>query len=165
MELKDSLKRLNQSHEFLSWKKENSNTYLSHAFMMKEPSKKGTWEFGFCTPKDNSVTVFEVKENIIKREPESAFKKENAKIQPLDEDLITSRLDDMLAIVDGIVKEKYASQLPMKIMVVVQTLPLPVGQCWNISYVLHSFKILNVKIATDTKKILEEKIVSLIQNM
>lgn len=165
MELNESLNELSESKEFLSWKKDNAESYLSHAFMMKEPNKKGTWEFGFCAAKDNSVTVFEVRDAVIRREPESAFKKEKAKIIPLEEKKITSRLDDVLAIVDGIVKEKYAGQLPMKIMVVVQTLPSPVGQCWNISYVLHSFKILNVKISTDSKKVLDEKIVSLIQNM
>lgn len=163
MELSESYGRLLNSEEFSSWKKKHQTAYLSHAFMMKDPHRDGTWEFGFSSD-DNSVTVFEMKENISIRPPQEAFKKDDARIPPLDEAKIKSSVFEALAIIDGIVVEKYANQKPMKVMVVVQTLPPPIGQCWNISYVLHSFKILNVKIDTETKAVLDEKIVSLIQD-
>lgn len=160
MDILESLNKLVGSKEFSSWKKENVKSFLSHAFVMKDDHKQGDWEFGFSDEK-NSVTVFEVKDTIVKRDPEAAFKKDNSKIMPLDEKKIKTKIDEALQIVDDIVKDKYANQKPMKILIVVQN--LPIGQCWNISYVLHSFKILNVKIDTQDRRVLEEKIVSLIQ--
>ncbi len=163
MELKEALARLHKSRIFSDWMAKNHGAYLSHGFMMFEKGHPSTWEIGYCTPKDNAITVFEMKDEISMRESEKPFQKESSKVPPLDEKRIRSTLSDALMEVDRIQKEKYAAHKPMKILALAQT--LPVGQCWNISYITGSFKILNVKMDMETKKILDEKIVSIVADM
>ncbi|MBW3022928.1 hypothetical protein KY308_02405, partial [Candidatus Woesearchaeota archaeon] len=57
--------------------------------------------------------------------------------------------------------EKYKTHIPIKRIAILQH--LPIGQVWNITYVTQSFNTLNIKINAETKEIVSDKLVSIVQ--
>jgi hypothetical protein len=164
MNVKEVIKSLKKSKDFIQWKSKNKKSYLSHLFMLIEKSKPSVWEIGFFNPENNSITVFEIhSEKITARDPEEAFKQEHTKILEVDETKIKSSLEEILETCEELRTNKYKLLPSLKVIVVLQK--LDIGQVWNITLLTQSFKILNVKIDTETKKIIDDKTVSIIEHV
>ena len=72
-------------------------------------------------------------------------------------------LGDAIEEITRIEREKYATEQGMKQFIVLQNIESK-GQVWNATTVTKAFKTLNIKIDSKTGEVIEEKLVSLMQN-
>jgi hypothetical protein len=158
MEIKEAVEKLEKSKEFKSWKKENNLYYLSHAFIMIDPQVKEEWQIGYCNPKNNNITSFSVSEKITQN-PESEALNDDTKILKLDMEKVNTTLQHAMETAEKTQKEKYSAHSPFKKIVLLQNLDL--GQVWNVTYVTNTFKTLNIKIDSETGKVLKDELMDL----
>ena len=69
-------------------------------------------------------------------------------------------LDESLDKTEKLQKEKYPKESTMKRIIILQNLE-NFGNVWNITYFTQSFNTLNIKIKTDSGKIVEHKLTPL----
>ena len=155
----DSFRRMKESAVFKSWKRENKESYLVHAFNMVEGEKEAGWQFGYYLKKKDRVVTFIVDDDV-KKSPESeVFKKDRKAIMQLDLARVKTACDKALEKAKKLQDDKYKGHEPFKEVVLLQHIEL--GQVWNITFVTRSFDTLNIKIDSGTGKIKSHKLESL----
>ena len=156
MEIKDLIKRLEESKEFKDWKEKNKDSFLAHIFKMLDDANKDDWQIGFYN-KDDTMTTFIITPADIKiAETENIFKKPEAKIQKLDLEKVKVDITKSLETAEKIQTTEYKQETPFKIITILQKLDL--GQVYNITYVTQTFKVLNFKIDAKNGKVLKKKL-------
>lgn len=155
MHVKDILSQLEKSSAFESWRKQNPHAYLAHLFCMIEKGGM-SWQAGYYDKDADAITSFDIGDAVTMHPPEEIFKKEGAKVKELVRDNITIDLEQALDTAKELQQRKYPAEMPLKIIVVLQT--LSVGQVYNITYVTKGFKTLNMKISTETGKVVDEQL-------
>ena len=157
MEPIDEIQRLESSDVFNEWKKENPNTYLTHAFIMLDPNIKKEWQIGYYNEETDKITTFNVNDKITKNPEAEAFKKEGA-INELDIEKIKISFDKVLETADIIQKQKYSRCNPTNKIIILQNLN---KQVWNITYVSNTMETLNIKVDAETGEVISDNITSL----
>ena len=159
-----SIKTLEASKEFKDYRKENPDAFLAHVFYMPDALNKNVFQIGYYNPKKDRITTFFVEGKEITKNPEAeVFKEQEAVINPLDMKKVKLEVNEAFEIAEKIQKDKYNADSAVKKIAILQHLPL--GQVWNITFVTSTFKTLNIKIDSETKKVVSDKLVSLIQDM
>ena len=153
-DFKESLKILEKSKEFKDWKNNNKDSYLSYALFVLD-EKDIPWKIGFCN-KNNKITSFNVDKKMTIDSEDKAFQKERKKIKAINLDNLKLTLADAVKIATELQKEEYTTENPKKIIAIIQN--LDIGQVWNITFLTQSFNTLNMKIKSDTGRIIEKKI-------
>lgn len=159
MKIKQLLKKLQESPEFKEWKKENKDAYLTYLFVMLEADKK-QFKIGYSQGEENMVTSFDLTGKIEIEPPAKAFREEKTKIPELNLDKVKLDYEEVLDLATKHQKEKYAKEIPLKMILILQHLDL--GQVWNVTFLMQSFKTLNMKIDASTGKIKFEDFFSII---
>ena len=160
--LKKALKQLDSSSEFKEWNKKNKQSYFSYAFNMSAGKELENWQLGYYDKKKDKVTTFIIKEEGIEVKPEEdVFKKEETEVKEINLEQAKINIDDILKKAAEFQKKKYAKELPAKIILILQNLP-DLGNLWNVTYVTHAFNTLNMKISSSNGKILEHKLMPLV---
>lgn len=155
----ESLKSLQNHKEFSKWKKAHPDSFLCHCFKMYDDPNKDEWQIGYYNP-DDKITTFIVAENSVKVMEESeVFKKPGTKVNQLNIDDIKCDEQTALETAKDIVKKKYPNEMISKEILIIQN--LEIGSVFNITFVTKSLNTINIKIDTITKKILEDRITSL----
>ena len=157
---KDALKILHESSEFKNWKKKNKNTYLSYGFFIIE-SEDTNWKVGYYDSKKDKLTSFDVGSKIKIEPDEEVFKQKKKKVEKLDLDKVKFDLADAVGIAKNLQEEEFVTENPTKIIAILQK--IEVGQVWNITCLTQNFNTLNFKIKTETGRVLEKKLTSLMQ--
>lgn len=159
MEIKELIKKVEESEPFKQWSKTNEGK-LAHIFSIEGGVE--AYDIGYYLEKEDKIASFEISnDNVIFKGTSEAFKQPNKKILPLDKEKIKVNLKDALEKVLNLQKEKYASAIPFKQITILQK--LPEGQVWNFTFITQTFKTLNIKIDSETGEILSDEIVNLIQ--
>jgi hypothetical protein len=158
MNFLESLNKLKKSNIFIKWKNKNKNFYLTHGFLMIEPNCKKEWQIGFYNPKKDNIETFCVNEKVVKTPLEKVFKKKK-KINELDLNKVKFEFEKASKQADEIQKTKYPKHNPVKKIFIIQNLDL--GQVWNITYVTNTFNTLNIKLDSETGKVIKHELISL----
>jgi hypothetical protein len=161
VELKSVLKKLEQSKEFMAWNKESPDTYLSYAFKTIENDKESFWQFGFYRKSTDKITTFIINDDCIEMQPEEEiFKKPDMEVKPLSIDNAKIALKEILKKTKEFQKENYPKELVNKTIAILQNMD-EFGNIWNITYITHSFKTLNMKVNPENGEILSHNLASL----
>ena len=88
--------------------------------------------------------------------PEKAFKKPGTTIKPLTMEEVKIDVLDCLEKIHDIQHNNYPSELPVKKIVVLQT--IEEGQVYNVTYVTSGLKTLNIKMDSRTGEVKSEKL-------
>ena len=161
MDLMSALKRLKQSKEFSSLGEKIEGIYFSYAMTMLENNKSTPWRLGFYHKSTDKMMTFIVDEDEIKMEKEEEiFKKPGMEVKKVDIEKIKIPYDEILKKAEEFRKNKHPHELARKTIVILQNLG-EFGNIWNITYVTHSFKTLNIKINAENGKILHHSLDSL----
>ena len=161
MELNLALKKLKESKEFKEWNNKNQDNFFSYAFKMLENSKSIPWQLGFYHKTTDKVMTFIVDETEIKiQQEEEIFKKPDMEVKQIDIKKVKISFEKILKKAEEFKKEKYPKELVSKTIAILQNLE-EYGTVWNITYVTHSFKTLNMKINSENGKILHHNLESL----
>ncbi len=154
------IENLESSAEFISWKKNNKNSYFCSAFAIIESGQEPVWQLDYYDPDEDKVTGFIVKDKIEKQESEKAFKKAESKINGVKREDIKINYDEAVKIAKNILKKNYKSQKYSKIIAILQSLGQPL---WNITMLTEAFEIINIKISSIDGKIISRKKESLLK--
>jgi len=158
MDLKLALEKLKQSNEF---KNLNKNIYFSCALIMLENDKSGPWQLGFYHKSTDKMITFIVDNDEIKMEKEEEiFKKPGMEVNKVDIEKATIPCNEILKTAKEFQKNKYPQELINKTIAILQNLN-EYGNIWNITYVTHSFKTLNMKINAESGDIITHNLQSL----
>ena len=161
MGLKQALKRLKESKEFKDLSKKIKEIYFSYALIMIEDDKTAPWQIGFYHKSTDKMITFVVDKNEIKiHEEEEIFKKPGMEVKKIDMEKVKIPYNELLKKAEDFRKNKYPKELVSKTIAILQNLK-EYGNIWNITYVMQSFKTLNMKINADNGKILSQEIQSL----
>lgn len=159
MDVKDIIKKLEDSSEFKKWKKDRKTSYLAHIFKMIDEANKDDFQVGFYNQGD-TISTFIIGKGKINLVPDSEiFKKPGSKVMGLDLEGIKIGLSDAIAKARKFKEEKYGKEDAVKEFVILQN--LDVGQVYNITFVTRSFNTLNIKIDSKSGKVVEHKLMSL----
>ena len=143
--LKQDLEEIKKSQEFKEWKDKHSKAYLCGAFLDKN------WQIDFYDPNTDKITTFHIDNKVLFEEGE-VFKSKH-KIKELNLNKVKIDLEKALDIIKKLIDEKYNHQEETNKIIILQHLD---RQVWNITYVMRSLSILNVKIDAETGKIIHE---------
>ena len=157
MELNQTLEKLKQSKQFKDWNKENPDIFFSYAM---KTSDSDTWQLGFYNKKTDKMTTFILNKEIEMQQEEEIFKKPGMEVNPINMDKINIPFKKILIKAEEFQKKKYPKELVSKTIAILQNLE-QYGNTWNITYVMHSFKTLNMKISPENGKILHHSLESL----
>ena len=161
MELKQALKKLKESEEFKNWSKKVPDSYFSYAFKIVEDDKKESWQLGYYHKTTDKITTFIVNKYSIEiQKEEEIFKKPEMDVRPIDIKKVKVPFEKILKKSEEFQKNKYPKEVVSKTIVILQNLK-EYGTIWNITYVTHSFKTLNIKISPENGKIITHNLESL----
>jgi len=158
----ESVKKLEDSKEFKDFKKQNKEAYLAHVFYMLDEANQDIVQIGYYNKSKDRITTFVVEGDNITKNPEAeVFKEQEIMMKPIDLSKVKINVNEAVDIAEKLQKDKYKQEIPVKKIAILQHLPL--GQVWNITFVTQTFKTLNIKIDSGTKKIVSEKLLSIIE--
>lgn len=160
MELKEALKKLNESKEFKDWNKKNAATFFSYALKIIEESKEQPWSLGFYRKSTGKVATFIVDEKIDMQEEEEIFKDPDAKVKPIEAEKAKISFSDILEKVKKFTDKAYPNELISRTIVILQNLE-KYGTVWNITHITHSFNTINIKADAEDGKVLYNNIESI----
>ncbi|MBN2422400.1 hypothetical protein JXB41_04170 [Candidatus Woesearchaeota archaeon] len=158
MDFLEALEKLKQSTVFKEFSKEHKDSYLTHGFIMLDANIKKEWQIGYYSPKKDNIITFCVNGDIMQNPEEKVFKKEK-KVLKLDTSKIKVPFSEAIIKANEIQKKKHPKHEPIKKIYIIQH--LSEGQIWNVTYVTQTFNTLNIKIDSETGKIVSDNLVSL----
>jgi hypothetical protein len=161
MEIQNVLKRLEEHKDFKKWKEKNKESFLAHVFKLIDDANKDDWQVGYYNKNDTITTFILNPEKIVIAETDNIFKKPDAKIMELDKEKIKIDITQALQTAEKIQATEYKQEAPFKIITILQKLDL--GQVYNVTYVTQSFKVLNLKIDSETGKVLKKSLKSIME--
>lgn len=160
MEIMDKFEILKKSKIHKDWHKKNQKSYLAHIFRMFDEANKNIWQFGFYNS-DDTITTFIMEDNDIKEVPEQEiFKSDKHQLKKLDLKKIKFDFGEALDIGEKLRKDKYKQHPVLKTFVILQLLDT---QIYNVTFVTQTFSTLNIHIDSQSKKIISEKLTSLLE--
>jgi hypothetical protein len=159
--LKD-YQKLTSSKEFQDWKKNNSETYLSHFYCQLDSSfkQKSPWEIGFYNKKHDKITIFIIDETVTLKPEEEVFKKEGT-VEKLDLEKVKIDSQNVLEIFQKTKQELYSPEVLLNGFLILQN--FQDKTLWNISFATKSLSILNVKINAASKKVVSHQLINFIE--
>jgi len=154
MELKEVLAIIEASKDFKEWKKEHSDGFLAHAFMLLDEPNKDVWQIGYFSPKEDKMSTFIADANTIIVTPDLEVMKADVHIQQLNPDEVKIDPHAAVTIANQRRIAQYKNERPLKIFFIIQKIDL--GSVFNITFFTESFKTINFKISTLDGEILKE---------
>jgi len=163
MKLKDIMEKIAKHSEFKDWEKDNKDCFLAHAFMMMDQANANIWQIGFHNPKNDKVTTFILEGDNLKISPElDVFKKPDSKVHKLDIEKVKIGSVQAIETAEGVMAKEYPKTVPSKMFFIIQELPEH-GTIYNITFVTHDFKTVNVKVSSEDGKVIHHAIENLLE--
>ena len=160
MELKEALKKLNESKEFNDWNKKNAAAFFSYALKIIEESKEQPWNLGFYRKSTGKVVTFIVDQKIDMQEEEEIFKDPDTKVEPIETEKAKISFSDILEKGKKFTDKAYPNELINKTKAILQNLE-KYGTVWNITHITPSFNTINIKADAEDGKVLYNNIESI----
>jgi hypothetical protein len=158
MEPNKTIEKLEKSGIFRNWKNNNKKSYIVNVFAMTDSDKVIDWHIGYYKEDTGRIVSFVVNGDI-EQMPESEVFREEGKVSPL---IISNvKIDFNQAIANAIEfqKRKYPGDFPMKKIILLQNFEK--HHIYNITFVTHTFKTLNIKVSSNDGRIISDKIHSI----
>ncbi|MBS3134060.1 hypothetical protein J4214_02405 [Candidatus Woesearchaeota archaeon] len=149
----NSFSKLESSKVYKSWKKKNKDSFLCSCFFTDD---ENNWQFDFYLPKKDMIKTFVVEDLNIKELADSRiFRNDKSNMKVLNLDDVKIDFDEALKIMDNIKNQKYKSENVLRKIVVLQYIK---RQLWNMTFLMSSLNLLNVRIDSESGKVLSENV-------
>jgi hypothetical protein len=159
MNIHQAIEYVEESPEYLSFRKSTDEHYLVHAFTMIDQGTQAPWQIGYYLPKDDKLVVFEATETVVRKPEEEAFK-EGGSIPLLNAHVVTVKLEQALEQAQETLIGKYPHEKVNKHVCILQTIDdTPV---WNLTLITLSFNMFNVRINAKTAEIISSNLSSIL---
>ena len=143
-QLKQKLKELESSKQYIDFQKENPDIFLSSAFFITDDIKTQPWELNYYSPLKHKHILFKDKV-----EEQEVFQKEEHKLEELDLDEVKISLEDAWKTTETEVK-------PHSLAKAIIVLQVQEKLMWNITYITNELKFINLKIDAKTGEIIKK---------
>jgi len=154
-DIEDILKGVQETKEFNTWIRENNNSYLCSVFRLSEDNSN--WQIDYYNPETKMITSFLKEKNVVVINTDKIFGK-NHTINELKIENVRIDITKAMESINTLLKDKYKSESPYKSIVILQDLQ---ETLWNITLIMQSLNILNIRISATTGIVLEEKMSSI----
>lgn len=153
MKFFEAIKRVESSEEFSI----SDDAYLVHIFRMFDSANIDEWQVGYYSPSSDQLIVFAVSPTEIRKNPPAdAFKRDESAIEPFTPDKISTTPQQAIATAKQMLSSKHPNHPEKQTILLAQTLK-EFGQVYNVTIVTETFHMFNVKIATDSGDVVDEK--------
>ncbi len=159
--INDVFDELRKNKLFLDWKNKNKGAYLVSVFFMSDNPNE--LQFDFYDKEKDLITSFSIKDNKVEVVEGSEVLKEKGKIiEPISEASLSNVLDINKAFerARSVQAEHYKKDVPFKTIMALQNLD-DYGLVWNITFITHTFKVLNIKLSADSGVVLKHELNSI----
>ncbi|MDD5086981.1 MAG: hypothetical protein PHV16_04475, partial [Candidatus Nanoarchaeia archaeon] len=136
--------------------KKNKKSKLAYAFTMDEDAN---WQFGYYNNETDMISTFIVDKCISLNESQEIFKKPGDKVKCINLEEVKINFEKALEKAEQTRKKYYPNETVNKKIAILQNIKQ--GQLWNITFVTHSFKTINIKINALNGKLIRHEVVSL----
>lgn len=153
--IKKKLIEVQKSSEYRDWFTKNSSGYLCSIFCLEK--EEDDWQLDFYSPKSKLITNFSIKNENIVYSTDKVFSKTKQKINELKIENVKVDLDKVMDKINVLMSDKYKGETPQKQIFILQNYK---GLVWNITFIMTSFNILNVKINAVNGRIMDDKMSS-----
>lgn len=143
-ELKDDLKRLEQSEELKDYLNSHKGANFVSAFFISdyENLDKAAWTLEYYWPKTGRVTTFTYESCWKVSGDDKILQKENKALEKLDVNSVKCR--DGLEKATAELRKSYKAESPSKVIVILNSQDN--APFWNITFFTKSFRLINFKI-------------------
>jgi hypothetical protein len=153
--------RLQQSPEFVAWKKKHPQSYLAHCFILQTQKVQPIWQFGYYSAMTDTITTFSCKESIEVSEHEDIFKDPSHSIHQLDlRGAIISYAGALQTA--QLQKEKILPSDVVSTTMAILQQHRELGLIWNVTLVTHSLKTCTIKIDAKSGSVVQCAVDSLL---
>jgi hypothetical protein len=162
MDAKEVILSLMDKDEFKEHAQNKKAFYPVHFFAFFEKDFMKECHVGFFDDEKGTMDTFALMNDRIQinTEPE-LLKHTDEKIKALELEKIKVTTDSAIGMLNELMKQKYKKEGVDKVFCILQN--IDAGQVWNITTVTKSFNTLNVKIDSETGKIVEDKLMSIFE--
>mgnify|MGYP001584291189 FL=1 len=161
MDVKQALRKLEESNEFKNWRKKHKNTYFSYAFRIQE-EMPDEWQLGFYDNSKDKITTFVISNSKISIRPEEEiFKKEDTKITEIQLSKVRLTFGNAAEKANEFQQKNFPKDRSIKTIAILQNIS-NLGNIWNITYVTEAFNTLNMKIDASSGRVLEHNLSSVL---
>ena len=145
MEVLQTIREIETSDEFSRWKDVNEDAYLTSAFTMFSEGQKKEWLIGYYNEKSQKITTFAPNN----QRTEEVFKKEEhiPKLKVIE---VKINEEQAVEAAKGILQNNYKGDTSQRTILVLQK--LDVEPLWNITFITHALKVINIKVSAVTGK-------------
>lgn len=159
MDLHETLAKLTRSAVFKDWHAKNKEYFLAHAFVMLDEANKGVWQVGFYSKEKERMVTFIIAGDSVKHTEEQEVLRTEGEIAKLNPEEVKHPIEEALKTAKECLKENYRGEMPVKEFFIIQS--AEEHTMFNITYFTQSFKTINVKIDSNTGKIIKHSMQSL----
>ncbi|HIH25109.1 TPA: hypothetical protein HA251_08810 [Candidatus Woesearchaeota archaeon] len=156
----ETIERVEASDAFIAFNAENPHHYLVHAFATVRSLDPAVplppLELGYYGKEHDMITVF-TSEPVAARPPEEVFKEEGS-IAGLDLLALRQGFADALRIVERTRSSQYPAHAAMQGFCILQQNRVYSTPVWNITLVLNTLSMLNMKIDAVTGEVLSREL-------
>jgi hypothetical protein len=160
LDIKESVKELEDNDRFQAWKEECQKAYLCHC--MQTLNEDDALYIGYYNPEDDKITTFAISSLALSKEStDEVFKEPGKTVEKLNIDEVNVNSENAIEYAKKIAKENYPSDLPSKNILILQT--INGKQVFNITFVTLAMSTINIKIDSKTKELVSHKKTSLME--
>lgn len=160
MEFKDVLHQLEQSKEFVAWRKDHEQSFLAHGFLLLDEANKDSWQIGYYNH-DGTMTTFVASENHVEVIPDQEVLRSDHDILPLQEKEVVFGVEDVLKKGREYHHLHHPREVVLKQFFILQE--APTGALYNLTFFFQSMKTLNMKFSATTGELLSHSFQSLME--
>lgn len=156
-------KELEESNLFKSWKKEHSQSFLSHFFcpLDKEFKPKSAWEIAYYNPEKDKVTVFiSINNQFSTKKEDNVFKKPEDKVESLKLNEVKLSFEEAKEKSKEGLKKQFSNSLLGDGFIILQTIKKKT--LWNFTFITQKLEFINLKINANTGEVDSHQTVQLI---
>lgn len=158
MKITELIDRVEATQAFGQWRAANKDAYLASAFAIFDADKQpGEWSIGYFNPGTDKMTVFVVNGDVRVCAPSDVFKSEEG-VKAITREKVGIDFKDALRIAKEFQEKNYSADQPQRVILILQQL---IAQVWNISIITNTCKMLNIRINSESGKVLHSSITPL----
>ncbi|MEK6840115.1 MAG: hypothetical protein AABX72_04170 [Nanoarchaeota archaeon] len=161
MNLNESFHLVTHSQAYQQWITKNKDSFLCSFFRIREKNPDPPLQVDFYDPKKDTISSFVVDHGIVTLQQDGveALKKKEEVIQQLHLEHVKLSEEEAMTLVRDVLERDYPQEQIIKFIIILQCKE---QARWNISAIMHSLHLFNVKIDAATGNILDKSFTNLL---
>ncbi len=161
MKITDILTGAEKSVEYSEWRKENSDNYLAHIFIMFDGEKLMDRQVGYYNAGRGTMSSFSINDDNVTLIPEAEVlkKPDGSSVNKLEISDVAIDFEAAEEKARTLLKDKYSKEASKRIYILQD---IGDGAIWNITLLTNDYSTINIRIDSREGKILKDEIVNII---